>query len=469
MVDNAAGGDIGGRTAEKVSNIYETMATTSQQKSARRKRASVNEVNPSYDVTRQLAELTRQYGHEANVCQKLIEPELSKEAHFHALQEQVYALQGFQPPSVKRIETQVGQIARTVRELAKQAKPGKLPSQPEQAQAITILRRGKEPEKENEEGKKPTLHKATNPYTPPIPFPSRLRNEKQDTQFQEFYKLLSKVNVNLPLLDVIRNVPAYVKFFKELASKKRKFTEDEKIMVSEVVSAILQQQLPPKLHDPGSFTLKITLGNGKEACGMLDLGAEINLMPYSIFKQLELGELKPTRMCLQLTDRSVRYPRGIIEDILVKVGGLIIPVDFVVLDVGDVQEMGKEHTLLLGGDELDAEEMEILLGEGISLMEILTSTEEEVKPSPELELKELPSYLKYVYLDEEKKKPVIIFAALEKEEEELLVALLKRNKQAIGWNLSDIKSISPTTCMHRIVLEEGAKPGQSCSVAGAKW
>ncbi|KAH6758481.1 hypothetical protein C2S51_018716 [Perilla frutescens var. frutescens] len=122
MVDNASGGDTGGRIAKEVSNIYETMAMTSQQKSALGERASVNEANPSYDVTKQLAELTREvemlhtserppqqvmtvetcgicgeYGHGANLCQRSIEPESSEEAHFHALQEQVHALQGFQP------------------------------------------------------------------------------------------------------------------------------------------------------------------------------------------------------------------------------------------------------------------------------------------------------------------------------------------------------------------------------------
>lgn len=135
--------------------------------------------------------------------------------------------------------------------------------------------------------------------------------------------MLSKMNVNLPLLDVIRNVPAYVKFFKDLASKKRRFEDAETITVSEVVNSIMQQPLPPKQRDPGSFMISITLGNGKQAIGMLDLGARINLMPFSIFKQLELGELKRTRMSLQLADRSIRYPRGIIEDILVRVGGLI--------------------------------------------------------------------------------------------------------------------------------------------------
>ncbi|XP_057811837.1 uncharacterized protein LOC131026079 [Salvia miltiorrhiza] len=310
MVDNAAGGDIGNRTAEEVKNIFETMASNSQQKSARGERkAAVNEATPSYNVTRQLAELTRQV-------------ELLR----------AHAISILRSGKVVDNKVEYPQADESSSQEAESSKSGEK----------------NEDAKKEEEKKDNGLHKAANPYTPPIPFPSRLINAKQDQQFNDFYKLLSKVNVNLSLLDVIRNVPACVKFFKELASNKRKFADDEKIVVSEVASAILQHQLPPKQRDLGSFVIKIALGNGKEASGMLDLGAGVNLMPFSIFEQLELGDLKPTRLCLQLAYRSVRYPKGIVEDILVKVGGLIIPVDFVVLDVGEVRENEKEHTLLLG-------------------------------------------------------------------------------------------------------------------------
>ncbi|CAA0811122.1 Unknown protein, partial [Striga hermonthica] len=111
----------------------------------------------------------------------------------------------------------------------------------------------------------------------------------------------------------------------------------------------MQHDLPKKERDPGGFIIHIASGNGMVASGMLDFGAGINLMPFSIFQRLGLGELRPTRMCLQLADRSIRYPKGIVDDVLVKVGKLIIPVDFVVLDVGDVHENGKDHTILLGG------------------------------------------------------------------------------------------------------------------------
>ncbi|CAA0819572.1 Unknown protein, partial [Striga hermonthica] len=133
----------------------------------------------------------------------------------------------------------------------------------------------------------------------------------------------------------------------DLVTKKRKFGDGEKVVVYEAASA-MQHDLPKKERDLGGFVIKIALGNGKEASGMLDLGAGINLMLFSIFQQLGLGDLRPTRMCLQLADRSIRYPKGVVEDVLVRVERLIVPVDFVVLDVGDVHENGKDHTILLG-------------------------------------------------------------------------------------------------------------------------
>ena len=124
----------------------------------------------------------------------------------------------------------------------------------------------------------------SNPYIPPVPFPNRLNKSKWDKSFSDIYKILSKVNVNLPLLDMIRNMPAYLKFFKELNTRKRKYEPHEKVMISETVSAVLQCKLPPKLKDPGSFIINITVVNKKEEKTMLDLGASINLMPYSIYQ-----------------------------------------------------------------------------------------------------------------------------------------------------------------------------------------
>jgi hypothetical protein len=81
---------------------------------------------------------------------------------------------------------------------------------------------------------------------------------------------------------------------------------------------------------------------------LLDLGASVNLLPYLVYLQLGLGELKPTTMTLQLADRSVKVPRGIVEDILIKVDTFYFPMDFIMLDTEPVQVIGTEIPMILG-------------------------------------------------------------------------------------------------------------------------
>ncbi|XP_031260796.1 uncharacterized protein LOC116118979 [Pistacia vera] len=185
-------------------------------------------------------------------------------------------------------------------------------------------------------------------YAPPIPFSSRLKNNKWDKSFSEIYDILSKVNVNLPLLYVMRNIPAYAKFLKDLITCKHKFEPNEKVMVPEKVSVVLQRNFPPKLKDLGSFIVNFTMGDEKEERAMLDLGASINLMHYSTYLRLGFWELKPTTMSLQLANNSIKYPRGIVENVLVKVDKLIITVDFVVLDMEKPSTHDGDFPILLG-------------------------------------------------------------------------------------------------------------------------
>ena len=286
------------------------------------------------------------------------------------------------------------------------------------------------------------------------------------------------------------------------------------------------------------------MGDRKVAKAMLDLGASINLMPYSIFLQLNLGDLKPTTMSLQLADRSLKYPEGIVEDVLVQVDKLIIPVDFVVLDMQENPALDREHTILLGRpfmattktiiDVQDGNLTMTVLGETVhfkvfdsspfpsisaideifdvdpldnlvqntffrtriedkletvlTLEKVEEDLDEEIKgyleqldnnevmtksstllnlPSsssikeanpPELELKDLPEHLKYVFLGEGETYPVIISSTLTKPQEKELIKVLKQFKKSIGWSIGDIRGISPTMCMHKINLEDGAKP-----------
>ncbi|KAL5857380.1 hypothetical protein ACOSQ3_004838 [Xanthoceras sorbifolium] len=175
---------------------------------------------------------------------------------------------------------------------------------------------------------------------------------------------------------MIQKMPAYAKFFKELNTRKRQYGHNERVMISETMSAVLQQKLPPKLKDPGSFNIDITVGNIKKERAMLDLGASINLMPYSVYEQLGLHDLKPTSMSLLLADRSTRHPRGIIKDILIQVNKLIIPADFVVLDMDDERATEKDLPILLGRPFMATAKTIIDMQNGKLSMTILDETVE---------------------------------------------------------------------------------------------
>ena len=111
-----------------------------------------------------------------------------------------------------------------------------------------------------------------------------------------------KVQVNIPLLDAINQVPRYAKFLKELCTTKRKLKRNEVMFVEENCSAILQKKFPLKHKDPGSFTIPCTISNTRFGKAMLDLGASINVMPYSIYAsdrkstRLNSSHITPSRM-----------------------------------------------------------------------------------------------------------------------------------------------------------------------------
>ncbi|XP_071917972.1 uncharacterized protein [Coffea arabica] len=114
---------------------------------------------------------------------------------------------------------------------------------------------------------------------------------------------------------------------------RKRLRGDERVIVGENVSAVLQRKLPPKCGDPGMFTIPCRIGNTVIRRAMLDLGASINVMPKSIYASLKLDPLKETEIIIQLADRTNAYPDGLVEDVLVKVNDLVFPSDFYVLDM----------------------------------------------------------------------------------------------------------------------------------------
>ena len=156
------------------------------------------------------------------------------------------------------------------------------------------------------------------------------------------------MKVNIPLLEMINQVLTYAKFLKDLCTVKKKLGIEKKAFITEQVSAIIQSKTPVKYKDPGSLTISVNIGGTCIDKALLDLGASVNLLPYSVYKQLGLGELKPTNITLSLADRSVKIPKGIVEDVLVKVDKFYYPVYFVVLDTEPIASGPNHVPIILG-------------------------------------------------------------------------------------------------------------------------
>nr|GEX64726.1 DNA-directed DNA polymerase [Tanacetum cinerariifolium] len=241
----------------------------------------------------------------------------------------------------------------------------------------------------------------------------------------------------------------------EFASNKDKLFELAKIPLNENCSAMLLKNLPKKLGDPSKFLIPCDF-LGMDVCHALaDLGASINLMPLSIWKKLSLPELTPTRMTLELANRSITRPKGVAEDVFVKVGKFHFLTDFVVVDFkadpcvplilrrsflrsiqidhadcdmkGDICLIEK----LLNDDPFQLPPMDLKQGE-------VVKAKSSIEEPPKLELKELPSHLEYAYLEGVDKLPVIIPKDLKVDEKEALLKVLKSHKSP--W-------VSPIHCV----------------------
>jgi len=154
------------------------------------------------------------------------------------------------------------------------------------------------------------------PYKPSVPYPQRLVKAKEEHKYDTFLEMLKKFHFNILFLEAITDMPSYAKFLKDFLSNKGKLLENATVSLTEECSVIIQNKLPPKLSDPGSFSIPYSVGGLTISRALCDLGASVRLMPYSICKKLQVGELKPTTNSLQLADRSVKYPLGVLEDVV---------------------------------------------------------------------------------------------------------------------------------------------------------
>ncbi|GJS14961.1 reverse transcriptase domain-containing protein [Tanacetum coccineum] len=178
-----------------------------------------------------------------------------------------------------------------------------------------------------------------------LPYPSRRDNEKSRNQANEqidkFYEIFKEMSFEISFTDALVLMPKFASTLRTLLGNKEKLTEVARTSnepclartsMNEHCSAVILNKLPKKLGDPGKFLIPCEFPGMDECLALADLGASINLMPFSVWEKLSLPDLTPTCMTLELADRSISKPMGIAKDISVKVGVFHFPADFVVVD-----------------------------------------------------------------------------------------------------------------------------------------
>nr|GEY04758.1 reverse transcriptase domain-containing protein [Tanacetum cinerariifolium] len=263
---------------------------------------------------------------------------------------------------------------------------------------------------------------------PNIPYPSRLNDqklyEKSTNQMEKFFQFFQHLHFEISFADALLLMPKFASTIKSLLINKDKLFELAKIPLNENCSTMLLKKLPEKLGDPGKFLIPCDF-SGMDVCyALADLGASINLMPLSIWKKLSIPELTPTRMTLELADRSITRPKGVAKDVFVKVRKFYFLTDFVVVDF----EADPRVPLILGRS---------FLRTGRALIDV---------------------YGEEITLRGVDKLPMIIDKDLKVDEKEALLKVLKSHKKTIAWKITNIKGINPWFYTHKILMEEDYKP-----------
>ncbi|GJV46130.1 reverse transcriptase domain-containing protein, partial [Tanacetum coccineum] len=185
----------------------------------------------------------------------------------------------------------------------------------------------------NDQSVEPVVAQKTKPR---LPYPSRANKEKlrekDDLLALKFMEIFRNLHFELSFADALLHMPKFAPMFRKLLNNKDKIIELTKTPVNENCSTVILKKFPKKLGDPGRFLIPCDFPEMDECLALADLGASINLMPLSIWKVLNLGELTKTKMILELADRTISTPTGIAEDVFVKVRMFFFPANFVVVD-----------------------------------------------------------------------------------------------------------------------------------------
>ncbi|CAN6556004.1 unnamed protein product [Malus baccata var. baccata] len=368
--------------------------------------------------------------------------------------------------AMKNMEKQMGQIALQVSERAPDTFPSQTEPNPRRGadcKAVRVLRSGKSYDNRLENCVR-NLQVASQPNT------DSGNVEKSDNLKDYAHPLNSFENsadivadrINLLLIDVIKNIPSHAKFLKDVCRKKKKLVDFEKMILTEQCSAILLHKLPPKKQDPGNFVI---LDMDEDMQTPIILGRPFMATARTLI------DVEAETLTLRVQDQSVVFTlfeatkRPVDVQDCMRVDAL----DSLLHDeIMPCLTSDPLLNVLHGCENKNTEDEEpwkvFLFNPPPGWRHIFESLEEPKKllqPSkvhpPKLELKVPPEHLKYAYLGADSSLPVIITADLSSTEEDKLLCILRSYQDAIGWTIEDIKGISPTICMHKILMEDEVK------------
>ncbi|XP_021754966.1 uncharacterized protein LOC110720274 [Chenopodium quinoa] len=314
----------------------------------------------------------------------------------------------------------------------------------------------KEPEKESTKDQT-SLSLNLQPRNERLPFPQRFARSRLDVQFGKFLDVVKSLHVSIPFVDAMKEMPHYSKFLKDLLNGRR---EVETVSLTANCSSILSSKLPTKLQDPGSFSIPCSINEVHLGKALCDLGASVSLMPFSVYQKLNVGNLSPTNITLQLADRSTKLPIGKVEDIPLELvmrqpssSNECFRIDTIENLMNEFRyphmhasndllenvllnenEVGDQKEMQLYEEMLDEKEETTPDQEMLQPYEVFQVEEEEIsngKVAPKVELKPLPSGLRYVFLDANDTFPVIVNANLTEEQTSSLLNVLKKHRKAL--------------------------------------
>ncbi|GJX03754.1 reverse transcriptase domain-containing protein, partial [Tanacetum coccineum] len=229
----------------------------------------------------------------------------------------------------QNLETSMDKVQKPSLESTAQVPP------PEEEDSIFIeIPKPKAKKTVNVEIQEPNSPKPTS-YQPKLPYPKRMKvreNDKPSAQHSRFLKMFKQLRLEIGLKDALVEMPKFNKWLSGLLRNKEKLEEIAITTVNAKCSAIIMNKVPEKLEDPGKFLILCALQELDRTSALAYSGASINLLPHSIYKQLGLGALTPTRMTIELANHSITHPMGIAEDVVVRVDGFTFLVDFVVVN-----------------------------------------------------------------------------------------------------------------------------------------